>query len=77
VLARLLALPLKVEPLLIGKANTVVQVCYVALMLLMLTRHVDVPALETAGAVTSAVFAIASGLAYAQLLVRAIGFRAA
>ncbi|HJW41273.1 MAG TPA: CDP-alcohol phosphatidyltransferase family protein [Rhizomicrobium sp.] len=77
VLAHLLSLPLKVAPLLIGKANTVVQVCYVALMLLMLTLHVDMPALAVAGAVTSAAFAIASLLAYAQLLLRAIAVRPA
>jgi len=70
-LAWLFTLPLKVEPLAIGKANTVVQVGYVALMLLLLTLHVDMPALAMTGALSAAGFALASLLAYGQLLLRA------
>ncbi|MEJ0024555.1 MAG: CDP-alcohol phosphatidyltransferase family protein [Rhizomicrobium sp.] len=74
-LAWVLTLPLKVEPLAIGKANTVVQVVYVAMMLLLLTLNVDLPALAMTGAVAASGFALASLAAYGQLLLRAFALR--
>jgi cardiolipin synthase len=70
-LAALFALPLKVAPLAVGKASTVVQVGYVALMLLLLTLGVDMPALAMTAGIVTAGFAAASFLAYAQLWLRA------
>jgi cardiolipin synthase len=71
-LAKLLSLPLKVEALVVGKASTVVQVGYVGLVLLLLTFNVVMPQLATAAAVITAGFAVLSGLAYAQLLLKAL-----
>jgi cardiolipin synthase (CMP-forming) len=71
-LAKVLSLPLKVEALVVGKASTVVQVGYVGLVLLLLTFNVVMPPLATAAAVITAGFAVLSGLAYAQLLLKAL-----
>lgn len=71
-LATLLGLPLKIAPLAVGKASTVVQVGYIALMLLLLTLHLDMPGLSMAAAVITVGFAIASFLAYAQVWLRAV-----
>lgn len=73
--ARLLVLPLRVEPLPIGKLCTAVQVSYVALVLLLLALHRDVPkALEMAALVTAG-FTIASWLAYGILWLKALAAR--
>jgi cardiolipin synthase (CMP-forming) len=71
-LARLLSLPLNIEPLNIGKASTVIQVCFVGLALLLLALGVDQPNLVLAGAVATAAVTVASWLAYAQLWFRAL-----
>jgi cardiolipin synthase (CMP-forming) len=78
-LARVLALPVKIEPLMVGKASTVVQVGYVGLLLLLMTLRVDMAPLATVAALIAAGFTIASWLAYGQLLLRAfaLGRRAA
>jgi cardiolipin synthase len=70
-LARLLALPLEVAPLNIGKASTVVQVGYVALVLLLLALNVDRPDVVLAGAIAAGAVTVASWLAYGQLWIRA------
>ena len=70
-LARALSLPVKIEPLVAGKASTVVQVGYVGLMLLLLTLRVDMAPLATVAAIITAGFTIGSWLAYGQLLLRA------
>jgi cardiolipin synthase len=75
VLARLLALPLAVAPLTIGKASTVVQVGYVALLLILLAFDADQPVLVQAGAIATGVVTLASWLAYGQLLLRAFALR--
>ncbi len=71
VLARVLSLPVKVQPLVVGKASTVVQVGYIGLLLLLLTLRVDMPSLAMAAAFVTLGFTLASGLAYGQLLLRA------
>jgi cardiolipin synthase len=71
-LARLFSLPLQVAPLNIGKASTVVQVCYVGLVLLLLALAQDQPNLVLAGAIGTAAVTIASWLAYGQLWFRAL-----
>ena len=70
-LARLLALPIKVEPLAVGKASTVVQVGYVGLLLLLLSLGLDMPSLTMTAAITCVGFTLASWLAYGQLLFKA------
>jgi cardiolipin synthase len=70
--ARALSLPVKMEPLAIGKASTVVQVGYVALLLLLLlTFNLDMPQLTLMAAVIVAAFTLLSWIAYGQLLLKA------
>ncbi|MDE2184363.1 MAG: CDP-alcohol phosphatidyltransferase family protein [Alphaproteobacteria bacterium] len=78
-LARGLGAPLRVEPLIIGKASTVVQVSYVALLLLLLALNTTMPRLETAVGLVVAVFTLLSFLAYARVWLQAVlaGQRAA
>ncbi|HEY1961425.1 MAG TPA: CDP-alcohol phosphatidyltransferase family protein [Rhizomicrobium sp.] len=73
--ARLLSLPLRVEPLLIGKVCTAVQVCYVALLLLVLALRVDAPSTIMAAGLVTAAFTLASALAYAGLWLKAFARR--
>jgi cardiolipin synthase len=69
--ARALSLPVQMAPLAIGKACTVVQVGYVALLLLLLTFNLDMPQLALMAAATAAIFTLLSWLAYGQLLLKA------
>lgn len=71
VLARMSSLPMRIEPLLIGKASTLVQVGYVGILLLLLAFDRESPKLMAAASYTVAVFAILSLAAYAQLFLRA------
>ncbi len=71
-IAWLLSLPLRVAPLTIGKASTVVQVGYVALVLLLLALDADQPGLVLAGAVATGAVTLVSWLAYGQLWFRAL-----
>jgi len=73
-LARALSLPVKMEPLAIGKASTVVQIGYIGLLLLLLTFNLDMPQLAFFAAVTAAVFTLLSWFAYGQLLLKAFAF---
>lgn len=70
-IARALDMPLNVAPLLVGKASTVVQVLYVAFVLLVLTLNADWPQAKTAGVLMVALLALWSGLAYALVWFRA------
>lgn len=70
--ARLLSLPLHVEPLNIGKASTVIQVGFVGLVLLRLALGSDQPNLVLAGVIATAAVTLASWFAYAQLWFRAL-----
>jgi hypothetical protein len=57
----------------------VVQVCFIGLVLLLLAFDLDQPNIVLAGAVATAAVTVASWLAYAQILLRAMapGRRAA
>jgi cardiolipin synthase len=70
--ARLLALPLQIAPLAVGKASTVIQVGFVGLVLLQQALDADWPALVLAAAVATAGITLASWLAYGQLWFRAL-----
>ena len=70
-LARALDMPLRVAPLMVGKISTVVQVLYIAFVLLVLTLNADWPMIELAGMAGVGLLAVLSGLAYAQLWLRA------
>jgi len=70
-LARLWTLPLEVKPLLVGKLSTVIQVLYIALVLLLLTLHEPPAVFEQIGEISVAVLALWSLLAYGQVWFRA------
>jgi cardiolipin synthase len=71
-IAWLFSLPLKIEPLYIGKVSTVIQVGYIGLVLLLLALDADQPGLVMAGTIVAASVTAASWLIYGQLLVRAL-----
>ena len=73
--AHLFALPIRVEPLLIGKASTAVQLGYIALALLLLSFGLHWPRLEQLAVDATALFTAASWLAYGGLLVKALAKR--
>jgi cardiolipin synthase len=70
-LARFLDLPLRVVPLPIGKVSTAVQVIYVAFMLVLLAAGLDWPRMGATAAFVTGGFTILSGLAYAQVWIKA------
>ena len=70
ILSRVLSLPLRVQPLSIGKVNTVVQVRYVGLLLLFLVFGIHAPQFA-AGRLVAAGFTILSWFAYGRLWLRA------
>jgi cardiolipin synthase (CMP-forming) len=72
--AKALSLPLRIAPLVIGKASTAVQVGYIGMVLLLLAFDRDAPRLVTAGAYTVAIFSALSLAAYAQQFLRALLF---
>jgi cardiolipin synthase (CMP-forming) len=63
--AHLLRLPIRVEPLLVGKASTAMQIAYVALALLLLTFGLHWPQGEMIAADVTGFLTAASWLAYA------------
>ncbi|HEX3429257.1 MAG TPA: CDP-alcohol phosphatidyltransferase family protein [Rhizomicrobium sp.] len=70
-LARLFNVPVRVAPLLIGKASTAMQIIYIALALVLLTFGLRWPQIENIAADATAVLTIASWLGYAVVGVRA------
>ena len=78
-LARLMEAPLRIAPLTIGKASTVVQVVYVALVLLHLAANLSLPRPEFFGTLVVAVFTLLSFFSYAYVWLQAVaaGRRAA
>jgi cardiolipin synthase len=74
-IARLLALPLRIEPRPIGKVCTAVQVAYVALVLLYLALRIQAPGTLQIAALVAGAFTIASWLAYAFLWLKALAAR--
>ena len=78
-LARALDAPLQIAPLMVGKASTVVQVVYVALVLVFRAAAIDQPRVALACAVMVAFFAMWSFLAYGNVWLQSVatGRRAA
>jgi cardiolipin synthase (CMP-forming) len=72
VLARIFELPIRVEPLFVGKLSTAMQITYVALALLLLTFGLQWPRALDAVADGTAALTIISWLAYAGVGVRAL-----
>ena len=73
--ARMMELPLRVEPLPIGKICTAIQVIYVALVLLFLALRMERPQILQMAAFVTAGFTIASWLAYGTLWFKALAVR--
>jgi cardiolipin synthase len=68
----LLAVPLHVEALTIGKISTVLQVAFIGLVLLLRTIGLDVPRVVFAAALATGAVTVASWLAYGQVGLRAL-----
>lgn len=62
-----LSLPLHIQPLFIGKVNTVVQVSYIGLMLIFLVFGVEAPQILAWAAMITAIFTLLSWFSYAGL----------
>lgn len=74
-LAHVLALPLRIAPLAIGRLCTATQVAYVAFSLFVLAFDVHWNQLAGAAMVMTAAVTAASWLAYAGVLIKAFGLR--
>jgi cardiolipin synthase len=70
--AWLFAIPVRIEPLQIGKISTAVQVCFIGAVLLLRALDLDQPSAVLAGAIATGAVTIASWLAYGQLWFRAL-----
>lgn len=70
--ARVLGAPLAIKPLIAGKASTVVQVAFVALVLVLPAFHIEAPLLVHGGVLAVILFALWSLLAYAAVWLRAV-----
>lgn len=75
VLARLVSLPLRIEPLLVGKASTAIQIAYIALALLLLTFGLGWPQGERFAADATALLTGVSWVAYAGVGLEALSRR--
>lgn len=73
------ALPVRIAPIALGKLSTIVQVCYIGLLLLLRAFDFYVPHLVMAAVAAVAFFTVASWLGYTTILLRALvpGRRAA
>jgi len=71
-IAWLFALPLKIEPLNIGKIGTVAQVAFIGIVLILRAFTFVEPAVVLAGAITTAAVTVASWAAYARAWFRAL-----
>jgi cardiolipin synthase len=71
-IAMVFALPVQVEPLPIGKISTIIQVSYIALMLLFLTFAIDTPSSVEALSVLTAAATLVSWLVYGRVFLRAL-----
>lgn len=65
--AYLMALPLRIQPLFIGKVNTVVQVSYIGLVLIFRVIGTDAPQISEGAALLTGVFTLLSWFAYGGL----------
>lgn len=72
-LLRVRNIPVRVAPLLIGKASMAMQIIYIALALVVLTLGLQWPQVESAAAGATAVLTVASWLGYAMVGARALG----
>ncbi len=71
-LAHLFELPIRIAPILIGKASTAMQLGYIALALVLLSSGLHWPQIEQYAAVATALLTAASWIAYGGLLSKAL-----
>jgi cardiolipin synthase len=71
-MARLLALPMRFAPLLVGKLCTLAQLLYAGLALLLLALSLSAPAVMLAAAWATALITVLSGAAYALVFLRVL-----
>ena len=71
ILVKSLSLPLRVAPILLGKASTALQVFYIGFLLLA-AFNLDAPRLEMAAAIITAIFTVLSLLGYTHILLRVL-----
>jgi cardiolipin synthase len=78
-LIKIFALPVRIAPIMLGKISTIVQVCYIALLLLLRAFSLNAPHLVMALGAATALLIVASWLGYTAILLRALmpGRRAA
>jgi cardiolipin synthase len=67
-----LHLPMRIEAQMAGKASTVGQIVYIALLLILLAFNLDMPQLVTVAALITAAFTLVSWFVYGRLFVRAL-----
>ena len=72
VLAKGLSLPLRIAPIRLGKACTLMQIVYLGLVLLLLAVARDAPGLLVAAAIVTACITVLSWLAYVQIFLRVL-----
>jgi cardiolipin synthase len=73
--ARSLALPMRVAPLPIGKANTAAQVGYVGMLLFLLAFNLEAEGLRMAAGFATAILTVASAFTYGQVWLKAFALR--
>lgn len=71
-LIKWLTLPMPAEPLLLGKASTMVQILYMSAVLLLLAFDLDAPRLAGAAAWACGFFTMLSTFAYARAFLRGV-----
>jgi cardiolipin synthase len=69
-----MSLPVTRVPLRIGKATTLVQICYIGMMLLMLAFDIVQPRVSAAAAIATGLLTVLSGGGYAGLFLRGLLF---
>ena len=74
-LARFLELPIRIEPILLGKISTAVQIGYIGFVLVTLSFGFDWPLTMQIAVYLTAAATLASWLGYGALLLRALGAR--
>lgn len=73
--AFIFSLPIRMQPLAIGKASTVVQICYICLLLLLLAFDLVVPEVTQGAAIVTGAVTLASWAAYALVWLKAFHLR--
>jgi hypothetical protein len=74
VLAWALSLPLRIAPLVLGKASMAAEVAYIGIWLVLLALDLEAPRLMLAGALAVAVLTLLSAFAYGRVFLHGLFF---